>query len=153
MYIHVVLISNMGKNELKNKHDCLLKTLTTSYSSPGHPKLLPSQLSTQEFATRSLDLARNFLTSPNDMPNPFPGRFIADFALASERRSAQRISCYLIFFFRIDNFRKLTIGSSLAAAPRATLTLLSCSPNFPSASISQNTKAKSMNQLFYNIAK
>ena len=40
----------------------------------------------------------------------------------------------------------------LSAAPRATLTLLSCSPNFPRASITRCTHAKHEPILNYNIA-
>ena len=39
----------------------------------------------------------------------------------------------------------------LSAAPRATLSLLSCSPNFPRASITRYAHAKSMNQLLTRV--
>ena len=52
---------------------------------------------------------------------------------------AVRISSYGCTWEVWRALKKLEL---LSAAPRATLTLLSCSPNFPRASITRNTHAK-----------
>ena len=52
---------------------------------------------------------------------------------------AVRISSYGCTWEVWRALKKLEL---LSAAPRATLTLLSCSPNFPSASITRYTHAK-----------